>query len=88
VISLRDPGIHNWVDTVGLHSGWFLLRWQGLPAGATAAGLVRDCRLVKLAELPQQLPAGCPTVDLAQRRQQIASRAGQYTLRVAQAAPA
>lgn len=85
VISLHDPGVHNWIDTVGLHAGWFLLRWQGLPDGATAAGLVRDWRLVKLDELSRHLPKGCPTVDLTQRRGQIRPRAGQYALRAATA---
>jgi hypothetical protein len=81
VVATRDPGLYNWIDTVSLHEGWFLLRWQGLPAGATGDGLIRDCRAVKIAELEQHLPAGCPRVDLAQRRAQIAQRAGAYARR-------
>jgi hypothetical protein len=83
VVSVRDPGVHNWIDTVGLHDGWFLLRWQGLPGGAPAAGLVQDCSLVKLTDLPRRLPTGCPTIDLAGRRRQIEPRAEQYALRAA-----
>jgi hypothetical protein len=83
VVSVRDPGVHNWIDTVGLHDGWFLLRWQGLPDGVSAAGLVQDCSLVKLTDLPRRLPAGCPTIDLAGRRRQIEPRAAQYALRAA-----
>jgi hypothetical protein len=30
VISLIDPGVANWIDTAGLHEGWFMLRWQNL----------------------------------------------------------
>jgi hypothetical protein len=86
VVSVRDPGVHNWIDTVGLHDGWFLLRWQGLPEGTPASGLVRDCSLVKLGDLTQRLPAGCPMIDLEGRRRQIEPRAAQYALRAADAA--
>jgi hypothetical protein len=30
VISPRDPGTWNWIDTQGLHMGLLLLRWQEL----------------------------------------------------------
>lgn len=33
VISQRDPGVHNWLDTCGLREGYFFVRWQGLPEG-------------------------------------------------------
>ncbi len=32
VISRSDPGVHNWLDTCGLHEGYFFVRWQGLPS--------------------------------------------------------
>lgn len=83
VVAPLDPGVHNWIDTVGLHEGWFLLRWQGLPDGTTGEGFIRDCRAVKVAELDQHLPAGCPRVDLAQRRAQIAPRRARYESRAA-----
>jgi hypothetical protein len=31
VISPVDPGVHNWLDTEGLHEGGMLVRWQTLP---------------------------------------------------------
>ena len=33
-IALADPSIANWIDTCGLHEGWMLTRWQGVPADA------------------------------------------------------
>ncbi|MDB6063378.1 MAG: hypothetical protein JWM78_3481 [Verrucomicrobiaceae bacterium] len=84
VVATRDPGVHNWIDSVGLHEGWFLLRWQGLPNGTSGDGLIRDCRAVKVADLEQYLPAGCPRVDLAERRAAIAVRAGLYATRHAE----
>lgn len=77
VLSLVDPGVHNWVDTAGLQEGWILLRWQGFDGQGNPDGLLREYKLVKLAELEQHLPAGCPTVTLAQRREQIQKRVKQ-----------
>src|SRR3546814_3434081 len=49
VIALQDPGIANWIDTAGLHQGWFQMRWQNLPAGSepTASAV----KLVKLDDM-------------------------------------
>ncbi|HWU79739.1 MAG TPA: hypothetical protein VN158_06700, partial [Caulobacter sp.] len=33
VVSLSDPGVHNWLDPAGLEQGTMLHRWQGLPDG-------------------------------------------------------
>src|SRR3546814_4292625 len=33
VIALQDPGVANWIDTAGLHEGWFQIRWQNVSAG-------------------------------------------------------
>ena len=33
VISIKDPGVNNWLDTEGLHNGIITLRWGGIPAG-------------------------------------------------------
>ena len=78
VLALVDPGVHNWVDTGGLQEGWFLLRWQGFDGAGNPEGLIRgnpgESKLVKLAELEKHLPAGCPTVTIAQRREQIQKR--------------
>ena len=63
VISLRDPGVHNWLDTAGWVEGSFCARWTYCaedPAGISA-------RLVKLDELERHLPADTPRVDAAER---------------------
>lgn len=84
VISLLDPGVHNWIDPCGLHEGWFNLRWQGFPGTHSGEGLIQGCELVKLAELDRHVPADCPRVDLAGRKAQIAPRAAQYHRRHAE----
>ena len=76
-IGLADPGTANWIDTCGLHEGWMLTRWQGVPADAPLDGMAREVRLVKLDEIP----ADVPRVDLAGRRAQIKERARGFALR-------
>lgn len=80
VIAPRDPGIANWLDSTGLHQGFAVLRWQGFPASTVDPSLVREFRVIKLADA-----ARLPGVSLAtpqQRQAQIAQRAIGYTNRV------
>jgi hypothetical protein len=51
VISMSDPGVANWLDTVGLHQGLAIMRWQAVPEDMTNQGLVRDFRVIKHADL-------------------------------------
>jgi hypothetical protein len=76
-IALADPGIANWIDTCGLHEGWMLTRWQGVPADAPPDRMIRDARLVKLDAIPGDIPR----VDLEGRRAQIAARAQAFAQR-------
>jgi hypothetical protein len=76
-IAIVDPGIANWIDTCGLHEGWMLTRWQGVPADAPLDRLIRDVRLVKLDAIPIDIPR----VDLGQRRVQMAERASGFAMR-------
>jgi hypothetical protein len=67
VISLRDPGVANWLDADGLEEGTLLIRWQqitaaGSPAGAPAAApsakrAIRDVRVAKVDDARGLLPA-------------------------------
>ncbi len=80
VIAASDPGAANWLDTVGLSDGFGIIRWQNIPPALTADGLIREVRVVKLAEVTGI--AGLPTVTPAQRRVQVAKRKGDYETRV------
>ena len=73
VVSHRDPGIANWVDTTGHPEGYMAVRWaypvkpkENLP-WATA-------KKVKLAEVLQHLPAETRLITPQERRAQIAIR--------------
>lgn len=70
-ITPTDPGIHNWVDSAGLHNGLVLLRWQAVPPGVDKDDLIREFRVLKLAEL-DDMPL--PRVSPDQRKAQMAAR--------------
>lgn len=70
-IALADPGVANWIDTCGLHEGWMLTRWQGVPANALLESMIRDVRLIKLDTITVEIAR----VDLEVRRAQITARA-------------
>lgn len=78
VISPSDPGVANWLDTAGLHDGFGIVRWQALPPGATGEGLLRDFRVVSLAEVEKM---DLPRVSPEQRGKQVAARAWSYANR-------
>jgi hypothetical protein len=62
VISARDPGVHNWLDTAGYPSGAVQGRWFG--ASATPNPVIRK---VKLADVLSELPRGTKRVTPAER---------------------
>ncbi len=78
VISLVDPGVVNWIDTAGLHEGWFMLRWQNLPATSNPADLVQEVFLENLADIGKSIHPSVPRVDLKDRRKEITARIRQY----------
>ena len=83
VISIRDPVVHNWIDTCGRHESLLLYRWQGLPREQVRQGpTVGPVRIVKLRDLPQHLPKYTTTVDRDERAQQIAAREAAFRRRL------
>jgi len=83
VISARDPGIRNWLDTGGLRQGSILIRWQALPPGTTSADhAVRKIAVVKLDQLSAALPADATRVSPEQRRRDNQARAASYAHRL------
>jgi hypothetical protein len=70
VVSMADPGVANWLDTVGTRRGRVVWRWYG--AAVTPQPMVRR---VKLAELDAALPAGTARVTPEERRRALAARA-------------
>lgn len=84
VISIKDPGVHNWIDTVGLHEPRFWMRWHMSKNNpAPGKGPWIKGQLVKLDELKHVLPAETKWVTPEERRQQLAERLAEFNLRYA-----
>jgi hypothetical protein len=73
VISHRDPGIPNWLDTGGHRRGLIMMRWQGLDAALPEAVHPR-AQLVDFADLREYLPADTPHISGQQRAAMIRER--------------
>jgi hypothetical protein len=82
VIAVRDPGVHNWVDTSGTREGILTLRWAEFPGGRPGPDLRADSRLLPLAQLRAHLPPETRWVTSEERRQQLARRAAGYAWRL------
>jgi hypothetical protein len=69
VLSARDPGVPNWVDTSGFLQAYAQWRWylsDRFPVPAT--------KLVPVADVRQHLPRATPSVSPALRRRQVDER--------------
>ena len=83
VFSIRDPGVHNWIDTLGLHETLFMNRWRRLPITEVGPGgdPTARCEKVKLADLKRVLPAETTWLTPAQRQRQIDERFAAFKAR-------
>lgn len=82
VLSLQDPGVHNWLDPCGIPEGILTLRWAEFADEAAKSKLAVDCKVVKFDELNQHLPAGTPMLDADARARQLQERADSYRWRM------
>lgn len=78
VVSPTDPGVYNWIDTVGLNEGLLNPRWQALPEGAAPS---IQGQLVKLADLAGVLPSTMKMVTPEERQAQLKTRAESFAPR-------
>lgn len=76
VIAAEDPGISNWLDTAGYARGGIFGRFNRCPGE-----LKPVMKKIKLADLPGHLPAGTPSISLAQRDERIRVRRRAIQLR-------
>jgi hypothetical protein len=82
VLSAKDPGVWNWLDTGGLHDGALVVRWELLSQPPQVGKAVREERVVKLSELAAALPAGAAGVDSSARKSWLDARAAGYARRL------
>lgn len=82
VLCPEDPGVHNWIDTCGLHEGMLTLRMAEFPGGRPRADIQARGRVVRLDDLPTALPEGTRRVTPDERARQRAERAAGYKRRL------
>lgn len=69
VISSRDPGVANWLDTAGHSNGAMILRCVRTATAPTPA-----TRVVKVTDVPSVLPADTAMASAEQRAATVAAR--------------
>lgn len=77
VVSARDPGIGNWLDTAGYPSGVIQGRWT--ECDATPIPTVKQVPIGQVAKL---LPPGTPRVSAAERDRIVRDRRAAFQQRV------
>ena len=82
VVSVADPGVHNWIDPDGMREGLMTLRWAEFEGGRPSPQLGVQSRIVKLAELPVSVPKDTAFLTPDGRRKQLAERAASYAWRL------
>lgn len=73
VISLKDPGVANWLDPGGSREGYFMLRWQGL-SESLAVDELPLLKRVRIDELDSHLGRSDLSFSESQRAQQLQLR--------------
>jgi hypothetical protein len=69
VVSARDPGVPNWLDTAGYTTGVIQGRWM-----ECSSEPIPVVRKIAVADVRKWLPAGTATITAQQRDQQIRDR--------------
>ncbi len=83
VVSLLDPGVHNWIDPGGLRQTYAIHKWQGLPRQMAPGNAPRiSGRLVKFDQLRELLPAGTRWLSPEQRALQLQQRQAAFARRI------
>jgi hypothetical protein len=74
VVGGRDPGVRNWLDTMGLARGRLACRFDGIGNRPFDPAKTPTVVEVKYEELRERLPAGTPEYTPAERQAAIAAR--------------
>jgi len=76
VVSAKDPGVPNWLDTAGYPSGAIQGRWN-----ECSATPIPTLRKVPVTDVRQFLPVDTPKVTPAQREERVRNRRAQVQQR-------
>ncbi len=74
VVSHRDPGVQNWLDTTGLPRGFLSHRWaySALPAAEDFPTIRAE--KIKFDDVDRYMPADMPRLDAEQRAREVGIR--------------
>jgi hypothetical protein len=81
IVSRKDPGVWNWLDSSDMQDGIMTLRWAEFETGRPNQNLKATGRVVKLATITKEMP-NAVRVTSAERKQQLEARAKSYLWRV------
>ena len=87
VVSARDPGVPNWIDTTGQAHGVLFGRWQEVD-GELGSEYAPALTVLDLSDVRGALPSDTPTVTPEQRTSQLARRQQLLETRFRDADPA
>ena len=82
VLSVHDPGVHNWLDPSDMHEGILTLRWAEFEGGVPGSDLSASSEVVPLSRLRDHLPASTREVAPDERREQLQARKAAYERRL------
>ncbi len=74
VVSHRDPGIANWIDTTGLPHGYLTIRWTYPEPPVREQWPSLEVKQVAFEDIQQSLPATTKKVLAEQRQEQALMR--------------
>lgn len=75
IVSHKDPGIQNWLDTTGLPRGFLSHRWAYSVLPDEDKFPTISAQKIKLSEVDEVIPADMPRLTEAQRKAEMAIRA-------------
>ncbi len=82
VLSQKDPGVFNWLDTCDMPEGILTLRWAEFVNDRAGESLAAKGAVVKLDQLDKILPSGTRRVTPEERKAQQKDRAASYAWRI------
>lgn len=74
VVSHRDPGVQNWVDTTGLPRGYLSHRWAYSELPPKSEWPTISCKVMPVDQVADAFPSDQPHVSPEQRREVIRKR--------------
>ncbi len=81
VLAASDPGVANWLDTMGMRRGVIMLRFDGTREPTFDPSKRPVARLVPLSDLDNHLGPGVPRISAEERRAAIAARRAHVQVR-------